>query len=271
MNSEELDHQEIIKNIISSRKYRGSGINRETIRNLIHQEAPKSSSRKELVKRVRKKLHNIIAPYLGEPDYRHLAKKLNKLKNPTHNSPTLQAVCREALSGHASTRERLAFIPSFYERLFQVIGKPQSLLDMACGLHPLAFPWMGLPTSIDYHAYDIIQSRVDFINLFFTRIGISPLTENRDILVSPPQIHADVGLFFKEAHRFEKRQPGCNRAFWESLQVDILAVSLPAKNLSGTHDLTAQQRELVHANLPGQSHVFELLIGNELIFIINKS
>jgi len=271
MKIESLDLQYIIRNILNSRKYRNTGLNRETIHDLILKEAPKFSSEKSLVKAVRRKLHNIVAPYLGEPDYIPLTKRLNKLNKHTLNSPQLQEVCREALSGHASTRERLPVMTEFYEQLFQHIGKPQSLLDLACGLHPLAFPWMGLPPTMHYHAYDIIQPRVDFINHFFSTIDMTPLAENRDILINPPPIRAEVGLFFKEAHRFEKREPGCNRLFWEYLQVDTLAVSLPAQNLSGTHDLTKQQRQLIHANLPKNCNVSELLIENELIFIIEKS
>ena len=41
------------------------------------------------------------------------------------------------------------------------------VLDLACGLHPLAFPWMGLPLTTQYYAYDIHQPRVDLIGHFF--------------------------------------------------------------------------------------------------------
>jgi hypothetical protein len=132
------------------------------------------------------------------------------------------------------------------------------------------FPLDGLPTTVHYYAYDIIQPRVDFINLFFRKIELAPLAENRDILVSPPTMQADLGLFFKEAHRFEKRQPGCNRAFWESLNVDTLAVSLPTQNLSGTHSLLEIHRNLVQANLPENRRVRELSFANEIIFIIER-
>jgi hypothetical protein len=129
---------------------------------------------------------------------------------------------------------------------------------------------MELPLSTQYHAYDIIQPRINFINLFFENIGLAPLAENRDILVHPPQIHADLGIFFKEAHRIEKRQPGCNRAFWRSLNVDVLAVSLPTQDLSGSHSLLDQHRELVSENLPNKARVEELLFDDEIVFLIEK-
>jgi len=270
MNREEINLQEITEKILTSKKYRDTGVNTATIKDLILQEAPKHISQKHLVKAVRRKLHNIVAPYLGEPDYRVLSERLLDIPTSSPKSTAIRAFCKQILAEHASTRERIPYLETFYTRLFEKTGQPETIFDLACGLHPLSFPWMGLPGSIKYHAYDIIQPRIDFLNHFFQKIGLAGLAENRDILVNPPQIHADLGLFFKEAHRFEKRQPGCNRQFWASLNVDILAVSLPTQNLSGTHSLLDQQRRLIQENLPVDVQIEELLFEDEIIFLIDK-
>lgn len=268
MKIEDTAIQAMVVSVFDSKKYRHTGLNPATIEHLIRQEAPHHTSPKILLKAVRRKLHNIVAPYLGEPDYAALTGELHEIGNVSLDSHQLKQYCRKVLSQHASTAERIPLMPKFYSQLFTATGKPQIILDLACGLHPLAFPWMGLPTTVHYHAYDILQPRVDFINEFFTKLGMAPLAENRDILVSPPTHHADLGLFFKEAHRFEKRQPGCNRAFWESLNVKKLAVSLPSQNLSGTHSLLDPHRNLVDANLPENRKVREIQIENEIIFLI---
>jgi hypothetical protein len=96
------------------------------------------------------------------------------------------------------------------------------------------------------------------------------LAENRDVLVEPPQVEADLGLFFKEAHRFEKRHPGCNQGFWRSLNVKILAVSLPSQNLAGTHSLLEQHRNLVLSNLPTPHSLEEVQFSDEIIFLIKE-
>lgn len=271
MNLTEREIHRMIKNIQSSRKYRGLGLNPETIRDLILQEAPNHRSQKTLRKTVRCKLHNIIATYLGEPDYQSLAVKLKSMVNTEINSQEIREFCLEVLSEHASTSERIPFMEAFYQRIFAVTGIPETILDLACGLHPLAFPWMGLPRTTQYHAYDIIEPRIDFINTFFRKIGLAPLAKNQDILAHPPQIQADLCLFFKEAHRFEKRSPGRNQAFWASLKTKWLAVSLPARDLAGTHSLEQQHRELVRANLPeGCQAVQELSLKNEIVFLIEN-
>jgi 16S rRNA (guanine(1405)-N(7))-methyltransferase len=215
-------------------------------------------------------LHNIVAPSLGEPEYADLSERLILIQEISLDSLPLRSFCQTVLAQHASTAERIPMMVDFYAQLFAVTGMPNTILDLACGLHPLAFPWMGLPTTVHYHAFDIIQPRVDFLNLFFSKIGLAPMVENRDILLSPPTLHADLALFFKEAHRFEKRQPGCNRAFWESLNVDTLAVSLPTQNLSGSHSLLEVHRNLVQANLPENRRVHELSFDKEVVFIIER-
>jgi len=91
-----------------------------------------------------------------------------------------------------------------------------------------------------------------------------------DILVNPPKIKADLALIFKEAHRMEKRQPGCNKDLWASLDVETLAVSLPTQNLSGTHSLLEQHRALVYTNLPEKRSVDELIFEDEIVFLIRK-
>lgn len=271
MNLKPQDIQGMIENIKESRKYRGLGLNAETIRDLILQESPHHASQKNLRKAVRRKLHNIVAPYLGEPDYQSLIETLAEIENTSPDSPEIRGFCQKVLSEHASTAERISEMEAFYQRIFEITGPPDILIDLACGLHPLAFPWMGLPLTIQYHAYDIIQPRIDFINLFFSKIGLEPLVKNQDILTQPPETASDLCLFFKEAHRFEKRSPGCNQAFWASLNTAWLAVSLPTQNLDGTHSLVDQHRQLVHNNLAGKRQgVPELIFENEIIFLIEN-
>ena len=269
MNLADLDTQALLARVLDSSKYRSAGLNPDTVLDLIQQEILRQPSEKAVYKTVRRKLHNIIAPYLGEPDYTNLTRQLAAMDHPELGSPELQDLALTVLREHASTAERISYQTELYERLFALTGKPASILDLACALHPLAFPWMGLPVSTHYHTYDIVQPRVDFINQYFLTLGMEPLAENRDILVHPPEIRADLGIFFKEAHRFEKRQPGCNRAFWASLKVDCLAISLPTQNLAGTHSLLDQHRSLVHENLPDGSVVDELVFKDEIIFVLN--
>jgi 16S rRNA (guanine(1405)-N(7))-methyltransferase len=227
-------------------------------------------SLKEADESVRHKLHNIMAPYLGDPDYETAALDLNNAF-AEGNPDQVKAVCAGILNSHASTRERLPILEKFYQDIFAVSGRPHSILDLACGLNPFAFPWMGLPPAVNYHAYDIHTPRVNLINHYFSLQGLQPLAEVRDVLLNPPTVDADAAFIFKEAHRMEQRQRGCSLPFWKALHVNILLVSLPASSLSGKHDLADRQRHLVISILDGMNwKVTELLIENEMVFYIEK-
>lgn len=264
------DLESLIHEIQASRKYRGLDLPEATLRDLLVQELGRHRSSKDALKSVRQKLHNIVAPYLGDPDYPAAARRLDEAF-ASRDEEQVKSVCRGILEVHASTRERLPSLLEFYARLWAVTGVPHILLDLACGLHPFGFPWMGLGAGTRYYAYDIHQPRLELINHYFNLQGLAPLAVSQDVLVSPPQVRADVALFFKEAHRFEQRQHGCNRAFWMALKTRWLLVSLPMESLSRRHRLEEGHRRLVYNNLEGLGWpVTEVECAGEMVFCIKR-
>ncbi len=265
------DVDRFVHELLNSRKYCELGLPEVTVRDLIQQEIPKYRTAKEAFKAVRQKLHNIVAPYLGDVDYQRASEDL--LNAFASGDPQqVRAVCEALLRSHASTRERLTDLRAFYEQLFTITGQPDSILDLACGMNPFAFSWMMLPTTVRYYAYDIHHPRVALINQYFSLIGLQPLAEVRDVLVDPPKVEAEVAFFFKEAHRFEQRRRGCNRDFWRALRVKWLLVSLPVKDLTGHHSIVERQRALMKRSLAGLSWVVtELMFDSEVVFCIQKS
>lgn len=262
--------QPLVRAVLNSRKYRGLGIPSETVHDLLEKELSLGRNEKAALKAVRQKLHNVMAPYLGDPDYEQATRDLERAF-ASADLDAVRAVCTAILQAHASTRERQPLLETFYPRLFTVTGQPQTVLDVACGLHPFGLPWMGLTPQTRYHAYDIHRPRIDLINRFLMLLGMEPLAEVRDVLVQPPEVQADVAFFFKEAHRFEQRQRGCNRPFWQALKVHWLLVSLPVVSLSGQHSLLEGSRALVRSalgDLPWR--VEEILYENEVVFAIEK-
>lgn len=261
--------EDLITEIQASRKYRSLELPESTLRDLVAQEQARGRSGRDLEKAVREKLHHIVAPYLGDPDY---ATAVALLENAfTSGSEQVRSACCLLLAAHASTRERLPAMDFFYHTLFEVTGLPTTVLDLACGLHPLGLPWMGLPTDVRYLAYDLHKPRIDLINHFFRLSGTQGRAIHQDILVQPPESAADVAFFFKEAHRFEQRQRGCNRAFWQAVRARWLLVSLPANSLTGKHQLADRQRALVARTTEGLNwQITEIQILDELVFCIQK-
>ena len=267
----ELDLQSLVLEVLNSRKYRHLGIPPETVEDLLSQELGRNRGQKEAVKETKKKLHNIVAPYLGDPDFAKAEDALERAIR-SQDDGEIKATCASLLSEHASTRERQPILEQFYRQIFTVTGEPDAILDLACGLNPLSFPWMGLPKSVRYYAYDLNRPRLALIHRFFTLLGMQAYGEVRDILLTPPVETAHVAFFFKEAHRFEQRQKGCNLAFWQALNVHYLLVSLPTASLSGRHNLLDQQRRLVYSTCQAQPwQISEILFDSEIVFCIDKT
>ncbi len=257
-----------IAGLREGKKYRALALPDSTLQDLILQEVPRHKNRADAMQAVRKKLHNLVAPYLGDPDYQQAESDLREAFQQD-DKDRVRNICLNLLGSHASTRERIPSMEDFYRQLYAYTGKPQVILDLACGLNPFAIPWMGLDAGVRYHAYDIHKPRVQLINCFLQGWGMQPLAAQQDILVDPPQIRADSAFFFKEAHRFEQRQHGCNRAFWQALDVKHLLVSLPTRNLTGQHSLLERQRNLVGNTLQGLDwKVEELIFQDEIVFCI---
>lgn len=259
-----------VQTILSSRKYAGSGVLPDTVRDVLRQEFARHSSSSAALDSARRKLHNIIAPYLGDPDYRHAQADMETAFSAGEQSRL--AFCRAMLASHDSSRERLPILVELYQQVFAITGQPQVMTDLACGLNPFALPWMGLTRLHAYHAYDIIQPRVDLINQFFALSALPTTAQCRDILVQPPDIHSDVTLLFKEAHRIQQRRPDANRALLRALNTNWLVVSLPPASLRRGHDLSAGMRRLVERTLEGTSWpVRELVFETELVFVVEKT
>jgi 16S rRNA (guanine(1405)-N(7))-methyltransferase len=260
----------LAQSILASRKYRQLQLPPETVIDLIRHGLDIGLKPDQAVDQAREKLHNIVAPYLGDPNYDAALQELSNV-GTFPDSESKREFCLRMLKSHASTRERIPHLADFYRQIFAITGQPRSILDLACAMHPFGYPWMELPAATLYLAYDLHQPRVDLINHFFSTAGISGQAIMGDILLYPPTQSADLAFFFKEAHRFDQRQKGCNRPFWLALNVRWLVVSLPASNLTGRFDLADRQRKLVSETLSGLDWpVTEIQVGNELVFCLRK-
>jgi len=245
------DLPKLIGEIKASRKYRGAGIPDETIADILRQELACHAKPSEALRSAKAILHNVMAPYLGDPDYDKGRTALDAAFN-TGDPGALRQAAREILTQHDSTRERLTYLADFYTAIRAACPAIHTVLDLACGLNPFALPWMGLPGDAAYHAYDIHQPRVELTNHFLTGLGLSPLAEVRDVLIEPPQIEADAAFLFKEAHRMEKRRKGASRLLIQSLNARVVFISLPNRSLDGRRDLGARMQRLIEEIFEGQ-------------------
>ncbi|MFZ3150344.1 MAG: hypothetical protein WA116_01525 [Anaerolineaceae bacterium] len=266
------EFQQIIAGSKNSKKYRGLDLPDEMLQDLLQIEAVKDIPKAEVEQAFRKKLHNIVAPYLENINYPQESKKLLTLADKKPDGDEVKAWAGSVLTKHASTRERLSIVEDFYANIFRHTGQVSSIIDLACGVNPLCLPWMHLESTTTYLAYDIHKPRIDFLNQFFSSFYPNAKAIQQDVLVETPTEKVDCAFFFKEAHRFEKRQPGCNRSFFDRLNARTIVVSLPASDLSGHHSLVNLHSSLIDRSIQGFPwKLDQTQVGDELLFFIHKS
>lgn len=263
--------EQMVQELAQSKKYRQLALSADTLQDVVAQEARTHTNKRAALDAARKKLHNIVAPYLGDPDYTQAAQRLD-LAFQTLDAAQIRLVCAEIMQAHVSTRERLPILDDLYPAIFALTGIPHAILDLACGIHPLSLPWMGLPGDAQYFAYDILSERVNFLNHFFTLHGLNSTAKVQDILVNPPTETGDIALIFKEVHRFEQRMRGVTLRLLDALQARYIVVSLPTQNMSGQIDFTTSYRRMFY-KIVGQRpwSVREIVFPGEMFFVVQKT
>ncbi len=263
----EQEIETIVASIKRSKKYRD--VYEGTIRELVRSEFGKHK-RKVLEKAVRKRLHRIVAPYVGDPNYKRATIELETAFESGERE-TVREVCARILSSHASARERLQIVDRFYKEIFDITGKPDAILDIACALNPLTFPWMDLPSTLEYHAYDIHETRVEFINTFFSLQGLPTFAKVQDVAFDFPQETADVAFFLKELHRFEQNYAKRGLALLDALRARYLVVSFPTVSLHSGRSLTERYRQFFPELITGRGWAIEEIeFETELVFCVDK-
>lgn len=267
----EKDIEKLIEAVNSSRKYRDLELPEELLRDLITVNTPNSKNLADLKTNFRKSLHNVIAPYLENIDYDTEVEALQTDSSNLLEPDNLKSYCLKMMAKHASTKERIPHLEAFFDTIYEIIGTPHSILDLACALDPLCLPWIRLAPGASFKAYDINGPRVRYLQAFFALTYPNFQAIQQDILLTPPEERADCAFFFKEAHRLEKRQPGSTRILLEGVKAKTVVLSLPAVDLKGHHSLENFHRHLVEKALEGTTWQQDLRqVGNELLFFIHK-
>lgn len=220
---------EVVSMVQNNARYRL--ISPSLVRKVAIQELSKGRSIKEAVKETRNKLHQVGGAYLeARPDYTRL---LRQLEGSPRALDALRPFCLNSMQAHASTRERLPYLEDFYAPLRQQLGEVGSILDLACGLNPLALPWMPLAAGGEYTACDIYSDMVEFLNSFFQHAGICGKASVCDLTAELPGQTVELVLLLKSLPCLEQLDKSIGERLLNGLKADHILVSYPARSLSG--------------------------------------
>jgi 16S rRNA (guanine(1405)-N(7))-methyltransferase len=265
-----LQLDELVAAVLSSPKYHA--ITPDFVRSVGSRELSKRRTWKEAVKATKNKLHQVAGAYLeAGTQYAAWLGELEQASRSGDREGFLKA-CAQVMSYHSSTKERLALLDRFYVTTLAGLPPIHSILDVACGLNPLAIPWMPLAEGADYYAVDIYRDMADFLNRFMALAPVRGHAQAGDVLQGCPSQPADVALILKSVPCLEQVDKSAGRRLLDTLNAAHLLVSFPVHSLGGRSKGMAATYEAHFRQLvAGQGWRIERFeFTTELVFRISK-
>lgn len=171
----------LIAEIKKSKKYSSIAdeIIIEEIRNYLNKN-PKiireNKFKKSNLQEIKSVLHRLTGSYQTSKKSKR-EKYLDELKTNLKNLEIIDKILRT----QKSTQERINDYKDLYRKIFNITGKPLTIIDLGCGINPISIPYMAIK-DLKYYAYDIDKSDIDFLNKFFQIEKNQGLTGKAEIL-----------------------------------------------------------------------------------------
>lgn len=264
------DLEELARQVQALEKYRH--ITTDLVKDLLARELAKRPGSREAVKAVRNKLHQVGGAYQERPlPYQTWLAELAALPVDLHD-PVVLSYLQRILPAHASTRERVPILSRFFHDCLSEIGEVSSVLDIACGLNPLAIPWMPLKPGFSYNAVDIYADMADFLNQYFAHFNINGSTLLADVTKTIPAVDVELTLVLKTIPCLEQLDKDAGSRVLDNIQSPNILVSFPARSLGGrTKGMVGFYEQRFHALVMGKPwRISRFEFPGELAFLIRK-
>ncbi len=222
----------------------------------------KSKVYDQLVKDIRAKLREIYGVFILD-DFEKLFEEYKQRK----------VKIRHLLEAHQSTKERFMYYPRAYPRIFNITGNPKIIMDLACGMNPLSYSFLGCHP--EYIAVDIAQKDIDIIAEFFKLYKVKATTIAADLTHFNEWIDllpkADVCFLFKTLDTLEAQQRHISKKLIPRLfeKVKWVVVSFSKKSIGGKKNLRASARSWFEKWIEKERYNSESFeVFNELFYVI---
>ena len=262
--------EQLVNQVLSGAKYKH--ITSNLVRRLSQEAITAGFAGKAAVKFVRNKLHQVGGAYLKQKSiFTAAIQQLEDLPREL-NSPETRDFCRRMLQSHASTAERLPIIETFFQICLAPIAPVASINDLACGLNPLALPWMPVADHVQYFACDIYLDLLNLVNAFFDQVCVNGEPEPCDLIAEVPAQRTQVAFLLKSIPCLEQMEKSIGDRLLENIPADHILVSFPIHSLAGRKKgMSSFYKEHFLNLVSGKPwEIQEFLFQTELAFLVSK-
>ncbi|HEX7173093.1 MAG TPA: 16S rRNA methyltransferase [Candidatus Limnocylindria bacterium] len=256
---------DVVERVRRSARYRD--VDPVMLGRLAAEELPRARNVDEAVKRVKRRLHQAVGAFrrAGHPP------ALAAAWTGRLDEPSFRAACAEAMRGHTSTRERLPHLETFFADIWAMTGKPRRVLDLGCGLNPLALPWMGIGGAA-YEAVDVDERPLATVRDFLALVGQPHRVTRRDLVAVPVAEPADVALLLKLVTTLDRQDSTAAARLLMGVNAEHAVVTFTTRTLGGrSRGMERAYRDrlaTVVAEVGRVAEVAEASVPGELVFIL---
>lgn len=259
--------EDLLEKLLQSKKYRD--VCPDTIKRLWGECQTKYKKPKDVDKAVREALHGITGAFLTSAEAAGCAYCMHNWAVDGHTDAQLENM----LNKHTSTRERLPLgeMDALYARIFEITGKTDCVLDLACGINPLYLGARGIKTT----GVDISGEAVRLINAFGQTYG-APVEAICADLLCPAGVPAgryDVALLFKVLPLLERQRAGAAVEVMDAVNASCIVASFPTRTLGGRNvGMADHYADWMARHLPANRRIaghFEM--KNELFYVLKET
>ncbi len=217
----------LVEAVLRSRKY--ARVLPGLVASIGRRELERRARLADAIQATRRQLHQVIGACLPAPRF---ADWCASLEAAADGDP-LRAAARAILAAHTSTRERLPELERFWRELDSELRPGARVLDLGCGMQPLALLWLSRARELDYRACDVDLDLVDFLNAFFARARLPGRAFACDLSRAGPPDEVDVALLLKVLPALDRLDASAGTRLLRSLRAPRLVVSFPTASLGG--------------------------------------
>jgi hypothetical protein len=246
------------------------------------------SSFKEILKKTKKEIYYSLRQYKrNEAQRKILLNELEKVLEKEGMSSNAIEIHKKILCTHISSIERINFYQEFYQKIFEIIGKPRRILDISCGMNPFSLPFMKL-NNFTYICTEVKEEECEFINAYFSiiskyinleakaiKLNLFDLESSefqRDFIEKNRLTDFDVAFLLKLIPAMERLKKGISDYILNWLPSNTLIVSGSKKSMVKGEEIGKKEENLIKRILIKNKLkiISKIEFENEFVFIVKR-
>jgi 16S rRNA (guanine(1405)-N(7))-methyltransferase len=257
----------VFQQVAASAKY--TGLDTSFVRRIAGEASARFRDQDSAVKYAKRKLHQAVGAFVTGS----LGDAVGASVAAIASGVPVRDACLAAMRAHASTAERGAVLDQFYRQIEAWCGHPGAVADLACGLSPLAIPWLATGPDASYWCCDVDRDLIEALPGLSEPFGVTVLAEARDLVEPGALPSVELVLLLKTLTTLQQQRTGAAKELLGALRAPRVVVSLPRGSLSARRRYTDDPVETIRMATAGTAYAVaeQASFGDEALYLLERA